>query len=60
MHHSLQGHEFVTFHLLTLVEAFDPWVKANREVCGLDKSPAEIVIAVFVFPWPLTLPLLSR
>jgi hypothetical protein len=45
--HRLQGHECVTFHLRTLIEAFDPWGKAHRDVCGLDNRPAAIFIAVF-------------
>ena len=45
--HRLQGHACGTFHRLTLSEACAPWGKAHREVCGLDKRPAEIFLAVF-------------
>jgi hypothetical protein len=44
--HRLQGHEWVTCHRLTLIDACDPWGKAHREVCGLDNRPAEIFRAV--------------
>ena len=45
MRHRLQGHACVTLHRLTLVEAFAPWGKAHRDVCGRDKRPAERLMA---------------
>jgi hypothetical protein len=61
MRHGLQRHDLVAFHLLALIEAFDPGVNANRKVCGLDKSPTEIPVAVFgvplAFDFAITAPL---
>ena len=51
MRHGLQGHTHVASHLLALIKAFNPWVKAHRQVRGLDNSPTELLMAVFVFPW---------
>ena len=59
MRHGLQSHEFVTVHLLALIEALDPWVKANRKVCGLDKRPSMILVAVFGVPLAFDLVVIS-
>jgi hypothetical protein len=44
----------VTVHLLALIEACAPCVKANRNVHDLHQPPTEILAAVFVSPlaWP--------
>jgi hypothetical protein len=61
MRHGFQGYELMAFRLFALIEAFDPGVKANRKVRGFNKSPTEILVAVFgvplAFDFPMTEPL---
>ena len=61
MRHGFQGYELMAFRLFALIEAFDPGVKANRNVRGFNKSPTEILVAVFgvplAFGFPMTEPL---